>query len=62
MSIQNFLQLPFFKKSIVARIGTAMLAVSLMALVSMIGSVIVAQNTQGDAGAINLSGSLRMMS
>jgi len=54
--------MPLFKKSIIARIGAAMLAVSLMALVSMVGSVLVAQNTQGDAGAINLAGSLRMMS
>ncbi|MCP4789993.1 MAG: HAMP domain-containing protein [Gammaproteobacteria bacterium] len=54
--------MPLFKKSIIARIGAAMFAVSLMALVSMVGSVLVAQNTQGDAGAINLAGSLRMMS
>jgi two-component system nitrate/nitrite sensor histidine kinase NarX len=51
-----------FKKSIITRVGAAMFAVSLMALVSMLGSAVVAQNTQGDAGAINLAGSLRMMS
>ncbi|MDP6189461.1 MAG: type IV pili methyl-accepting chemotaxis transducer N-terminal domain-containing protein, partial [Gammaproteobacteria bacterium] len=54
--------MPLFKKSIIARIGVAMFAISLMAMVSMVGSALVAQNTQGDAGAINLAGSLRMMS
>ncbi len=39
-----------------------MLAISIMAVVSMIGSVIVAESTQGDAAGINLAGSLRMLS
>lgn len=52
----------FFRQSIIARLGAAMLAISLMAVVSMIGSVIVAENTQGDAAGINLAGSLRMLS
>jgi len=50
------------KQSIIARIGASMFAISLMAIASMIGSVIVAQNTQGDAAGINDAGSLRMMS
>ncbi|MBY4676369.1 type IV pili methyl-accepting chemotaxis transducer N-terminal domain-containing protein [Marinobacterium arenosum] len=52
----------FFKHSIIARLGVAMFAISLMALISMISSVIVAESTQGDAAGINLAGSLRMMS
>ena len=52
----------FFNKSIISRIGASMLAISLMALVSMLGSVMVAQNTKGDAAGINVAGSLRMLS
>lgn len=52
----------FLKQSIISRLGTAMFAISLMALISMISSVIVAESTQGDATGINLAGSLRMMS
>lgn len=52
----------FLKQSIITRIGASMFAISLMAIASMIGSVIVAQNTQGDAAGINDAGSLRMMS
>jgi len=52
----------FLKKSIIARIGASMLAISLMALVSMMGSVIVAHNTHGDAAGISLAGSLRLLS
>ncbi len=52
----------FLKHSIIARLGAAMFAISLMALISMISSVIVAESTQGDAAGINLAGSLRMMS
>jgi two-component system nitrate/nitrite sensor histidine kinase NarX len=50
------------KQSIIARIGASMLAISLMAIAGMVASVIVAQNTQGDAAGINNAGSLRMMS
>ncbi|WP_372738344.1 ATP-binding protein [Neptunomonas sp.] len=52
----------FFKQSIIARLGAAMLAISIMAVVSMIVSVIVAESTQGDAAGINVAGSLRMQS
>ena len=52
----------FLNKSIITRLGAAMFAISLMALISMISSVIVAESTQGDAAGINLAGSLRMMS
>jgi len=52
----------FLNQSIITRLGTAMFAISLMALISMISSVIVAESTQGDAAGINLAGSLRMMS
>lgn len=51
-----------FKHSIIARLGASMFAISMMALISMIGSVIVAESTQGDAAGINLAGSLRMLS
>ncbi|MFC6672024.1 type IV pili methyl-accepting chemotaxis transducer N-terminal domain-containing protein [Marinobacterium aestuariivivens] len=50
------------KNSIIARFGAAMFAISLMALVSMIGSVLVAESTQGNAAGINVAGSLRMLS
>lgn len=50
------------RKSIVARLGSAMFAISLMALVSMLGSVIVAESTRGTATGINIAGSLRMQS
>ncbi|WP_090729485.1 ATP-binding protein [Neptunomonas qingdaonensis] len=52
----------FFKQSIIARLGAAMLAISIMAVVSMVVSVIVAESTQGDAAGINVAGSLRMQS
>jgi len=52
----------FLNRSIITRLGAAMFAISLMALISMISSVIVAESTQGDAAGINLAGSLRMMS
>lgn len=39
-----------------------MLAISMMAVVSIVSSVIVAESTQGDAEGINLAGSLRMLS
>ncbi|WP_299180167.1 type IV pili methyl-accepting chemotaxis transducer N-terminal domain-containing protein [uncultured Neptuniibacter sp.] len=52
----------FLNQSIITRLGAAMFAISLMALISMISSVIVAESTQGDAAGINLAGSLRMMS
>lgn len=50
------------KNSIIARFGAAMFAISLMALISMVGSGLVAESTQGNAAGINLAGSLRMLS
>ncbi len=58
----NFVTMKILKHSIIARLGASMFAISLMALISMIGSVIVAESTQGDAAGINLAGSLRMLS
>ncbi len=50
------------KKSIVIRTGSALVAISLTALLSMFGSMLVAETLEGDAQAINLAGSMRMQS
>ncbi len=47
---------------IVIKISGIFALISLLAIVSMAYSIIVAQATEGDAAAINLSGSLRMQS
>ena len=48
------------QRSLVARISASLLAISAMALVSIAVTVSVAGSSQGDATAINVSGSLRM--
>lgn len=48
--------------SIIFRSGLTMGGIVLLALLSMISSVFIAESTKGDAAAINLAGSLRMQS
>lgn len=50
------------KKSIVTRTGLALVGISFTALLSMFGSMMVAETLEGAAAAINLSGSMRMQS
>ena len=48
--------------SIIFRSGLTMGGIVLLALLSMISSVFIAESSKGDAAAINLAGSLRMQS
>ncbi|MBB3190376.1 type IV pili methyl-accepting chemotaxis transducer N-terminal domain-containing protein [Halomonas cerina] len=48
------------QRSLVARISASLLAISAMALVSIMVTMTVAGDSRGDAAAINLAGSLRM--
>lgn len=48
------------RHSLVARITASLLAISAMALVSIVVTMIVAAGSRGDAAAINMAGSLRM--
>lgn len=50
------------KNSLILRGGLALASISLIAFFNMIASVYVADQTQGDAAAINTAGSLRMQS
>ncbi len=50
------------KSSLVRRGGLALASITLLALFNMFASVFVADQTQGDAAAINTAGSLRMQS
>lgn len=50
----------WLKHSLVARIGAALLAITLLALVNIATSIFISESTQGDAAAINKSGALRM--
>lgn len=52
----------YLKKSIVIRTGSALVGIALTALLSMFASMMVAETIEGDAQAINLSGSMRMQS
>ncbi|HRD48819.1 MAG TPA: type IV pili methyl-accepting chemotaxis transducer N-terminal domain-containing protein [Candidatus Contendobacter sp.] len=49
-------------ESIIFRSGLTMGGIVLLALLSMISSVLIAESSKGDATAINLAGSLRMQS
>lgn len=49
-------------ESIIFRSGLTMGGIVLLALLSMISSVFIAESSKGDAAAINLAGSLRMQS
>lgn len=53
---------PLFERSILARMGGAIAAIALLAVVGMSVSGMVALSTQGSGEAINLAGSLRMQS
>ena len=48
--------------SIIFRNGLTMGGIVLLALLSMISSVFIAESSKGDAAALNLAGSLRMQS
>nr|WP_240457785.1 type IV pili methyl-accepting chemotaxis transducer N-terminal domain-containing protein [Halomonas socia] len=48
------------RHSLVARIIASLLAISAMALISIVVTMIVAAHSRGDAAAINMAGSLRM--
>ncbi|HNQ03020.1 MAG TPA: histidine kinase [Thiobacillaceae bacterium] len=52
----------WFERSMVARLGGAIAAIALLAVVGMSVSSMVALSTQGSGKAINLAGSLRMQS
>jgi two-component system nitrate/nitrite sensor histidine kinase NarX len=51
-----------FERSLVARLGGAIAAIALLAVLGMAVSGMVALSTQGSGAAINLAGSLRMQS
>ncbi|GHC27781.1 type IV pili methyl-accepting chemotaxis transducer N-terminal domain-containing protein [Aidingimonas halophila] len=48
------------KRSLVARIMASILAISALALISIVVTIMVADDSRGDAAAINIAGSLRM--
>ncbi|MDX5378859.1 MAG: type IV pili methyl-accepting chemotaxis transducer N-terminal domain-containing protein, partial [Halomonas sp.] len=48
------------QRSLVARIVASLLAISAMALISIVVTMAVAGGSRGDAAAINVAGSLRM--
>ncbi|MEZ5506105.1 MAG: histidine kinase [Gammaproteobacteria bacterium] len=50
----------WLKKSLIARGAVAMASITLIALLNIFASVIVADRAQGDAAAINVAGSLRL--
>ena len=47
-------------RSLIFRTGLAMAGITLLAIFTMVSSVIIADTARGDAAAINLAGSLRM--
>lgn len=51
-----------FERSLLLRLGIAMTAIALLALVAMLSSIFIAEMTTGNAAAINQAGSLRMQS
>ncbi|TVO77728.1 histidine kinase [Sedimenticola selenatireducens] len=51
-----------FKNSIVLRMGLSMAIITLLGFLTMLGSVIIEEMTQGHAAAINQAGTLRMQS
>lgn len=50
----------WLKNSLIARGGVAMASITLIAMLNIFASVLVADRAQGDAAAINIAGSLRM--
>ena len=51
-----------FKNSIVLRMGLSMAIITLLGFLTMLGSIIIEEMTQGHAAAINQAGTLRMQS
>lgn len=51
-----------FERSLLLRLGMAMTAIALLALIAMLSSIFIAEMTTGNAAAINQAGSLRMQS
>ncbi|MGL5632669.1 MAG: HAMP domain-containing protein, partial [Azovibrio sp.] len=51
-----------FRDSVLARLGLAMGALALLSFISILISTVIADSSSGKANAINLSGSMRMMS
>ncbi|MBD3610639.1 MAG: type IV pili methyl-accepting chemotaxis transducer N-terminal domain-containing protein, partial [Gammaproteobacteria bacterium] len=58
---QEFSKKPF-RHSLLFRLGLAMVLIVTLAFVGMLSSVFIADRSEGQAAAINLSGTLRMMS
>lgn len=52
----------FNSQSLIARGGMFVIGIAVLAIASMLASVIIAETARGDAAAINLAGSLRMQS
>lgn len=52
--------MPLLRRSLVARIIASLLAISALALISLLVTMAMAGGNRGDAAAINLAGSLRM--
>lgn len=50
------------RRSLVFRTGALLAAIAILAFVSMVSAIFISDSTDGDAGAINLAGSLRMLS
>jgi two-component system nitrate/nitrite sensor histidine kinase NarX len=48
------------RRSLLVRVGAAMAGIAVMAIASMLASIIIAQTAAGDAEAINKAGTLRM--
>ena len=55
-------QANWFKRSLLLRLGMAMAAIILFAVIGMLSSVIIAETARGYAAAINQAGTLRMQS
>ena len=51
-----------FGNSLLVRMGLAMATITILAFISMVSSMLITEATQGEAGAINQAGTLRMQS
>ncbi len=60
MKLNALYDLP--ERSILIRLGVVLVLLGILALVSMTSTIIIAENSKGEAEAINLAGSLRMQS
>jgi two-component system nitrate/nitrite sensor histidine kinase NarX len=54
--------LKYIRDSLLLRAGLAMGMVTFLAIVSMTSAIYIAGSSHGEAGAVNLAGSLRMQS